>query len=58
MKDAIEGNVCGKVIDHINVRVEGYNALTPSNITHIPCERKNFRKFKIGDKVKVIIIKE
>lgn len=58
MKDAIEGNVCGKVIDHINVRVEGYKALTPSNITHIPCERKNFSKFKIGDKVKVIIIKE
>lgn len=58
MKDAVEGNVCGRVIDHINVRVEGYNALTPSNITHIPCERKNFHKFKIGDKVKVIIIKE
>lgn len=58
MKDAVEGMVCGKVIDHINVRVEGYNALTPSNITHIPCERKNFHKFKIGDKVKVIIIKE
>ena len=58
MKDAIEGNVCGKVIDHINVRVEGYNALTPSNITHIPCERKNFPNFNIGDKVKVIIINE
>jgi len=58
MKGAIEGNVCGRVIDHINVRVEGYNALTPSNITHIPCERKNFHKFKIGDKVKVIIIKD
>ena len=58
MKDAVEGEVCGRVIDHINVRVEGYNALTPSNITHIPCERKNFHKFKIGDKVKVIIIKE
>lgn len=58
MKDTVEGMVCGKVIDHINVRVEGYNALTPSNITHIPCERKNFHKFKIGDKVKVIIIKE
>lgn len=58
MKDAVEGMVCGKVVDHINVRVEGYHALTPSNITHIPCERKNFHKFEIGDKVKVIIIKE
>jgi hypothetical protein len=57
MKDAVEGNVCGRVVDHINVRVEGYNALTPSNIAHIPCERKNFCKFKIGDKVKVILLK-
>ena len=55
--DSIEGTVCGRVYDHINIR---YNddvgkTLEPRNISHIPVD---VNKYKIGDKVIVQIRKK
>ena len=57
MKVAVEGEVCGRVYDHINVRfADGVcKYLEPKNISHIPAD---VSKYNIGDKVRVIIVKE
>ena len=57
MKEAVEGEVCGRVYDHINVRfADGIcNFLEPKNISHIPAD---VSKYNIGDKVRIIIVKE
>lgn len=57
MKEAVEGEVCGRVYDHINVRfADGVcKFLEPKNISHIPA---NVSKYKVGDKVRIIIVKE
>ena len=57
MKEAVEGEVCGRVYDHINVRfADGVcKYLEPKNISHIPAD---VSKYNIGDKVRVIIVKE
>ena len=57
MKEAVEGEVCGRVYDHINVRfADGIcKFLEPKNISHIPAD---VSKYKVGDKVKIIIVKE
>ncbi len=57
MKEAVEGEVCGRVYDHINVRfADGVcKYLEPKNISHIPAD---VSKYNIGQKVKIIIVKE
>lgn len=57
MKEGLKGEVCGRVKDHINVRFpDGLcKYLKPENISHIPADVK---KYKVGDKVRVIIVKE
>ncbi len=57
MKEAVEGEVCGRVHDHINVRfADGVcKFLEPKNISHIPAD---VSKFNVGDKVRIIIVKE
>ena len=57
MKEAVEGEVCGRVYDHINVRfADGVcKYLEPKNISHIPAD---VSKYKVGDKVRIIIVKE
>ena len=57
MEGALEGEVCGRVYDHINVRfADGVcKYLEPKNISHIPAD---VSKYNIGDKVKIIIVKE
>ena len=57
MKGAVEGEVCGRVYDHINVRfADGIcKFLEPKNISHIPAD---VSKYNIGDKVRIIIVKE
>lgn len=57
MKDAVGGEVCGRVYDHVNVRFpdELCKYLVPKNIAHIPAD---VTKYKVGDKVRVIIVKE
>ena len=57
MEKAVEGEICGRVYDHINVRfADGIcKHLEPKNISHIPAD---VSKFKVGDKVKVIVIPE
>lgn len=57
LKDAVEGEVCGRVYDHINVRfADGVcKYLEPKNISHIPAD---VSKYKVGDKVRIIIVKE
>lgn len=57
MEDAVEGEVCGRVYDHINVHfADGVcKFLEPKNISHIPAD---VSKYKVGDKVRVIIVKE
>jgi hypothetical protein len=57
MEDAVEGEVCGRVYDHINVRfADGVSKyLEPKNISHIPAD---ISKYAVGDKVNVIIVKE
>ena len=57
MKGAVEGEVCGRVYDHINVRfADGVcKFLEPKNISHIPAD---VSKYNIGQKVKIIIVKE
>ena len=56
-KDAVEGEVCGRVRDHINVRfADGVSIyLEPKNISHIPAD---ISKYAVGDKVKIIIVKQ
>ena len=54
MKDAVEGYVCGRVQNHINIKVEGIDELEPKGVMHILADKS---KYKIGDKVKVIIVK-
>ncbi len=56
-KEAVEGEVCGRVYDHINVRfADGVcKFLEPKNISHIPAD---VSKYKVGDKVRIIIVKE
>lgn len=55
MEEAVEGEVCGRVRDHINVRfADGVSKyLEPKNISHIPAD---VSKYAIGDKVKIIIV--
>ena len=55
--DSIEGTVCGRVYDHINIRYtdDVGKALEPRNISHIPVD---VSKYKIGDKVIVQIRKK
>ena len=55
MKNAVDNTcmVIGKVDDHINVRIGVFEK--PHEIWHCKCDTS---KFKIGDKVKVIVIKE
>lgn len=55
MKEAVEGEVCGRVYDHINVRfADGIcKFLEPKNISHIPAD---VSKYKVGDKVRVIVL--
>ena len=57
LKDAVEGEVCGRVYDHINIRfADGVSKyLEPKNISHIPAD---ISKYAIGDKVKVVIVPE
>lgn len=57
MAGAVEGEVCGRVYDHINVRFSDgvCKFLEPKNISHIPAD---VSKYKVGEKVKIIIIKE
>lgn len=57
LEGAVEGEICGRVYDHINVRfADGIcKYLEPKNISHIPAD---VSKFKVGDKVRVIVIKE
>ena len=57
MKEAVEGEVCGRVYDHINIRfADGIcKFLEPKNISHIPAD---VSKYKVGDKVRIIIVKE
>ena len=57
LKEAVEGEVCGRVFDHINVCfADGIcKFLEPKNISHIPAD---VSKYKVGDKVKIIIVKE
>ena len=54
MKEAVEGEVCGKLSDHLNIR-HSSEVETPDKLTRIFC---NTDGFKVGDKVKLIIIKE
>jgi flagellar biosynthesis/type III secretory pathway protein FliH len=56
-KDAVEGEVCGRVRDHINVHfADGVSIyLEPKNISHIPAD---ISKYAVGDKVKIIIVKQ
>ena len=55
MKEAVEGEVCGRVYDHINVRfADGIcKFLEPKNISHIPAD---VSKYKVGDKVSIVIV--
>jgi hypothetical protein len=57
LKDAMEGEVCGRVYDHINIRfADGVSKyLEPKNISHIPAD---ISKYAVGDKVKIVIVKE
>lgn len=57
LEGAVEGEICGRVYDHINVRfADGIcKYLEPKNISHIPAD---VSKFKVGDKVRIIIVKE
>ena len=57
LKEAVEGEVCGRVYDHINVRfADGIcKFLEPKNISHIPAD---VSKYKVGDKVCVIVCKK
>ena len=57
MKEAVEGEVCGRVFDHINIRFADSicKFLEPKNISHIPAD---VSKYKVGDKVRIIIVKE
>ena len=57
LKDTVEGEVCGRVYDHINVRfADGVSKyLEPKNISHIPAD---ISKYAVGDKVKIIIVPE
>lgn len=54
MEEAVEGEVCGRVYDHINIRfADGIcKYLEPKNISHIPAD---VSKYNIGDKVKIIV---
>lgn len=56
MKEAVEGEVCGRVYDHINIRfADGVcKFLEPKNISHIPAD---VSKYKVGDKVRLIVLK-
>ena len=56
LKDAVEGEICGRVYDHINVRfADGVcKYLEPKNISHIPAD---VSKYNIGDKVRIIVLK-
>lgn len=57
LKEAVEGEVCGRVYDHINVRfADGVcKFLEPKNISHIPAD---VSKYKVGDKVRMIVCKK
>ena len=57
MEGAVEGEVCGRCYGHLNIRfADGvYKYLEPKNISHIPAD---VLKYNIGDKVKIIIVKE
>ena len=57
LEEAVEGEVCGRVYDHINVRfADGVSKyLEPKNISHIPADTS---KYEVGDKVKIVIVKE
>lgn len=57
LKDAVGGEICGRVYDHINVRfADGVcKYLEPKNISHIPAD---VSKYNIGDKVRIVVIKE
>lgn len=57
MEKAVEGEVCGRVYDHINIRfADGVcKFLEPKNISHIPAD---VSKYKVGDKVRIIILKD
>lgn len=52
--EAVEGVVCGRVADHINIKVKGGDYLTPKGVMHILADKS---KYEIGDKVKLIILK-
>lgn len=54
VNEAVEGEVCGKLSDHLNIR-HSSEVQTPDNLTRIFC---NTDGFKVGNKVKLIIIKE
>lgn len=56
MEDAVEGEICGRVYDHINVRfADGVcKYLEPKNISHIPAD---VSKYNIGDKVRILVLK-
>ena len=55
MEGAVEGEVCGRVHDHINIRfADGVcKYLEPKNISHIPAD---VSKYNIGQKVRIIIL--
>lgn len=57
LKDAVEGEICGRVYDHINVRfADGVcKYLEPKNISHIPAD---VSKYNIGDKVCIVVFKD
>ena len=57
MEGAVEGEVCGRCYGHLNIRfADGvYKYLEPQNISHIPAD---VSRYNIGDKVKIIIVKE
>lgn len=56
MKDTVEGEICGRVYDHVNVRfADGVcKYLEPKNISHIPAD---VLKYNIGDKVRIVVLK-
>lgn len=55
--DAVEGEICGRVYGHINVRfADGVcKYLEPKNISHIPAD---VSKYNIGDKVRIVVFKD
>ena len=57
VQDSIEGTICGRVHDHVNVKFPDWigQTLEPKSVSHIPANVKNYN---IGDEVVVQIRKK